>query len=183
VTRRSKSVHRRRNSIKIILISAALIGLVALGVRYYMQTVPSSSRTTFSSSSQTTFSSSSQTTVRSSSQIVTYVTHSSPTSQWLVLSFSQPPANVTASNTGLIPRFLSSESLNATKIGVYCEQTVTSESTSGSGGSSPSGVCVQFMTYQQTGWYWDLKSELLFIHYLGGPSVQISVVVGENVSS
>ena len=173
MTLRPKSVHRRRNSIKMILLSAALIGLVALGVRYYAQTVPSSSQTTFSSSSQTTV---------PSSQTVTYVTHSPPTSQWLVLSFSQPPANVTASNTGLIPRFLGSESLNATKIGVYCEETVTSESASGSGGNSKAGACAQFATYQQTGWFWDLKSELLFIHYLGGPSVQISVVVGGSVS-
>ena len=215
MARRSKSAYRRRNWITIILISAALVGLVAFGVKYYMQTVSSSSRTTVSPSSRTTVSSSSRTTVSSSSrttvssssrttvspssrttvspssrttvspssQTMTYVTHSPPTSQWLILSFSQPPEKVTANNTGPLPQFPSSESLNATKIGVYCEQTVTSESASGLGGNSTAGACAQFMTYQQTGWYWDQKSELLFIHYLGGPNVQISIVVGGSASS
>jgi hypothetical protein len=188
---RLKNVYHRGNWVKIALISVVLIGLVALGIGYQMQTVPSASKTTLLSTSQTavpsisqtTSSSVSKTTIPSSSQTVTYVTQSPPTSQWLVLSFSQLPLSVTANNTGLIPRFLSSESLNATRIGAYCEQSVTSKSASGQGSNSPLGACGQFITYQQTGWYWDIQNELLYIHYLGGHDVQISVVVGESDSS
>jgi hypothetical protein len=85
------------------------------------------------------------------SKTTTYVTHGPPTSQWLILSSSQLPAGVTANNTGLLPRFYSSESLNVNKIGVYCERTATSEL----GNSSTAGTCTQFVTYQQMGWYWN----------------------------
>ena len=104
---------------------------------------------------------------------IVYMTHSSPTSQWLVLSFLHRPSVVSANNTGSIPEYPSSESLNETKIGVFCTQTVTNVT---SPGSNSLGTCAQFTTFQQTGWYWDQESKLLFIHYLGGSSVELSIV-------
>ena len=103
---------------------------------------------------------------------INYLTHGTPTSQWLVLAFLRPPSGVSANNTGPIPEYLSSESLNETEIGVYCTQTVTAVSPAG---TNSIGTCTKFTTLQQTGWYWDQESKLLFIHYLGGPSVEISI--------
>jgi hypothetical protein len=203
VVRRPRHVRRKRNWLWTILIAVALVALAVYGIRYDVlsaphgstttasltsqTTVPSTTQTTATQTSQTTAthasrtasSHTSQTTVQPGSQTAVYLTNSAPTSQWLILSSSQLPTSVTANNTGLLPRFYSSESLNATKIGVYCVQTVTD----GAGNNSTAGGCAQFETYQQTGWYWDQQDQLLFIHYLGGPNVQIRVVVPEDAPS
>ena len=112
---------------------------------------------------------------RPASQSVTYVTNGPATSQWLVLSFLKSPLSISANNTGEIPWFPSSAALNATKIGVYCAQTLTATGAQSHITKSTAGECAKFATYQQTGWYWDPSSGTLYIHYLGGPSVKLTV--------
>ena len=159
------------------VIAVSLVVVLAVFVGYHMRVVPlSQSITTNTSTTSTT--STSRATTPITSQTATYVTHSPPTSQWLILSSSQLPLSVTANDTGSLPRYYSSSSLNATKIGVYCEQTATI----GPGGFT-TGTCAKFVTYQQTGWYWDKQDGLLFIHYLGGPNVLISIMVPESASA
>ena len=164
------------------VIAVSFVAVLAVFAGYHMLAVPPSLSTTTSTSTSAststslpTSTSTTHTSVPVTSQIATYETHSPPTSQWLILSSSQLPLSVTANDTGSIPRYYSSSSLNATKIGVYCEQTATTQL-----GGLNTGTCTKFVTYRQTGWYWDKQDELLFIHYLGGPNVLISVVVPES---
>jgi len=155
----SDGVRSGRRLIWIALIIVVLLAFIAYGVEFYLKRTPPSLET------------------------ITYLTHGSPTSQWLVLSFSSLPAGVDANNTGQIPEYQTSQALNGTRIGVYCEQTVTKESTSVPGGNSTIGACAQFVTYQQTGWYWDKENDLLFVHYLGGSNVEISIALEAGAKS
>jgi len=95
-----------------------------------------------------------------------YVTNSPPgSSQWLVLKEQSLPDLVFANSSGEVPRFGDLEGLNQTRIGVFCSS-VQADST-----------CTEFATLRETGWYYDSSNELLYIHYVGGDAVKISVLL------
>jgi hypothetical protein len=76
---------------------------------------------------------------------------------------TQPVSTVSSTNTGVIPRSDSLADLNTTVIGEVCQ-------TVGQGGG-----CVSWEYQQQTGWYWDASDGLLYVHYLGGQNVTLTV--------
>jgi hypothetical protein len=95
----------------------------------------------------------------------TYTTRSATgSSEWLILEDSAAPHGVTASDTGTLPQFSSGSALNQTKIGTFCSS------------FGAHGTCLAFTAYTQTGWYFDSAHGLLFIHYLGGPSVDVTII-------
>jgi len=98
-----------------------------------------------------------------------YVTSSAPnSSQWLILSSPQSPVQVLANNSGPLPEYSSEASLNQTFIGEKCVQLASN------------GECNSFRFISQTGWFFDSSSDVLFIHYIGGPLVEITVNFPQN---
>ena len=116
-------------------------------------------------SGQTTVTTTSRVTLQSGQVEETYVTSSPPnSSQWLIVKSSGLPISISANNTGLIPESSSLEALNQTKIGVDCVSV------------GNSGACLSFKQYLETGWFWNNSDLILYVHYVGGPAVKISVV-------
>ena len=77
-------------------------------------------------------------------------------SSWLIVQDSTPPNSVSASDTGALPRYSSLSSLGSTLVGEHW-----------------TGSTWQNMA--QTGWYYDDVNKLLYIHFVGQPSVSITV--------
>lgn len=94
----------------------------------------------------------------------TYTTDSPPTSQWIILAYDSTPSSVSANNTGTIPQLGSLAILNATRIGLYCTLIVND-------------ACTSWSWLAQTGWYYDSANQLLYIHFLGGDPVVLSVSI------
>lgn len=104
------------------------------------------------------------TTATSPPSEVDYVTSSSPnSSQWLILSADLPPVQITANDSGMLPEYSSGTALNQTFIGEQCQSV------------SNGDVCSSFKFVAQTGWFFDTVHDVLFIHYVGGPDVEIRV--------
>ncbi len=99
----------------------------------------------------------------SSAPHVEYTTNGSVTSQWLVVKSTASILSVSASNSGTIPEYSSLMSLNKTVIGYVCS------------GVAGGGTCTSWKYIQETGWYWDSATDLLYIHYLGGRNVKLDV--------
>jgi hypothetical protein len=92
-----------------------------------------------------------------------YITDSPPTSQWLIIRANATVISVSANNTGTIQSYYSLASLNRTSIGYIC------------GSVNSIGGCTSWQYLQQTGWFWDSVNGLLYVHYLGGQNVMITV--------
>ncbi len=106
------------------------------------------------------------TTTNSLTRTVRYMVQSPQTGQWTVIRAMSSILSVTASNTGSVPAYQSLASLNQTVIGYECTN------------QGKNGVCNSFGYVQQTGWFWDVASRLLTVHYLGGANVTLTVVEG-----
>lgn len=92
-----------------------------------------------------------------------YVTKSAPdSSQWLILKDSTSPSQIYANNTGVIPKYTTLASLNGTVIGERCT-------------STSNDICTSWKYLSETGWYFDSVNLLLYIHYVGGEAVEITV--------
>ena len=118
----------------------------------------------YSQNSSLFTSSTSTSTPLSQYQNFTETFSSSPnSSQWA--KFSTPNIvilSVIASNTGVIAPYPNFASLNSTVIGQHCV--------------SNSTITTSCPTFIQTGWWQDRVSEILYVHYLGGPDVKITVI-------
>ncbi len=152
------------------LCAMAAVILAALVLRGLTTQTPSqtglvtSVSTTTSGSAQ--FSSAGGTTRPTGDAPGSYVT-SSPlnSSQWLVLSEAARPAQVISNLSGTIPPYDSLASLNNTRIGSFCTSV------------KQDGSCANFVTLRETGWYYEPVKGLLYIHYVGGKAVKISVLM------
>ena len=136
---------------------AALVAILILA--YSLSTVPG--RATTTSSTEITSSNTSSQTLPPGT--VQYTTNSPSTGQWLVVRFESQVLSVASSNTGTIPVQPSMASLNETTIGYVCQSVGTD------------GACNSEQYLQQTGWYWDSSNSLLYVHYLGGQNVTLTV--------
>ena len=94
------------------------------------------------------------------------------TSQWLIVKSLFDPVSIVANNTGQVAEFQSLQALNSTRIGVFC---VSVNQTNDS--------CDTFKMYDQTGWFWDSVNDVLYVHYVGGPAVEISIVEASKTSA
>ena len=148
---------------KITITSRTTSHRTTLGYLNSFTTTTKTVRTTTTTRQIATTSTSIATTSKSTSRQQTYVTSSPPqSSQWLVVQYSVLPSVVQASDSGVIPRFSSLASLNQTVIGSVCI-------------SIQNNQCVSWNTLAQTGWFFDPVNLILYIHYVGGASIQIIV--------
>jgi hypothetical protein len=157
----------RRRRLFLFLLAAVLVLTTAVLGEAYFLTLPHSAPSESTSLNSTTFSMTTSVTVSPVEGQVeeTYVTSSPPnSSQWLIVRSNGSPVSVSANDTGLIPEYKSLEVLNQTKIGVYC---VSVDS---------SGACSSFQQYLETGWFWNSSNQILYVHYVGGSAVRLSVV-------
>ncbi len=97
--------------------------------------------------------------------LASWYTSSSPphSSQWLVVDLRVAPSVVFANDSGIVPRFATLASLNATKIGTFCDSL------------GADGSCARASSYSETGWYFDPDARVLFVHYVGDMSVKVSL--------
>ena len=97
---------------------------------------------------------------------VTYVTSSGQnTSQWLVIRSTSVVLSVSNNVSGTLQKYATLASLNETMIGYYCTN------------ANPDGSCSSFQYFSEQGWFWDSVNSVLYVHYVGGPAVKITLAV------
>jgi hypothetical protein len=80
------------------------------------------------------------------------------------------PALVFVNDTGVVPSYPDLASLNQTKIGFQCDS-IRSD-----------GTCDHFVYVQETGWWYDAANGIVYIHYVGDSTVEISLFEGASGS-
>ncbi len=141
-----------------------LLAIVAAAVSLALASALVLSQTTHGEHVSTTTTKSTSLSASFAASAATYVTNSAPnSSEWLIVQSISSPLSVSTNNTGAVPEYTNLAALNQTKIGIYCVSV------------DQSGSCAEFKQYLQTGWFWDSSDKILYIHYVGGRDVKISV--------
>ena len=156
-----KEALRKRGKQAILVVLLAALAIAGFVVANATLVQKQSSSLTGTSSTRTTYQRNSTSALQPGT--IQYTVDSPRTGQWLIIHANKPISSVSSSNTGALPAYSSLTSLNSTLIGEAC------------GSVSDGGQCSSWQYIQQTGWYWDQTKDLLYIHYLGGDGVVLTV--------
>ncbi len=88
-------------------------------------------------------------------------------SEWVLLKPAGNVASVVSSKSGALQTYSNLQTANAAKMGYYCLSINTTK--------TAAGKCDSSANYDQEGWFYDQKNNLLYVHFQSGGSTQITV--------